>query len=219
MTSGFAPALLRKHQSFKFCVLKGVEFADLGGEVVRGRFKTTLKQWIEKPGSRLIEAFVNWDDDPEGIRRFTRQYGPLHDVAIPGADFEFEVSQFRLAQIHFRELWRDLDSFKEFDVKEGRLHFSRGAITYTAKTIYAFLHFDLLAADPEQIKLCVREACPHPYFIAGDDIRRRFCSDDCRLYRDRELKRNWAAKCRRELSEKRVADRKEALKYATDKKG
>ena len=199
-------------------MLKGIEVADLHGEVIRGRFKTNLKEWVERPGSRLVEAFVNWEDDPESIRRFTRQYGPLHEAAIPGSEFEFDVSRFRLAQNHFREIWRDLDMFKEFDVKEGTLHFSQGTITYTAKTICAFLHFDLLAAAPEQIKFCAREACPHPFFIAGDDIRRRFCSDDCRLYRDRELKRTWAAKHRRELAEERALAG-EVLSHGTKKEG
>lgn len=208
------------HRELRFLTLSGVDGVQLSGDAVVGQFKPRL---VEISGTRevsLIESFVNWPDDPKSIVRFTRKYGPLDIPAIPSAPFEFHLEAFKAAQEHFREIWRNLRKQNpdlELLSLGGSLRFHRGSITYTAPNLRAYLYVDLTTSPAERVRVCKREECRHPYFIAGH-LKQQFCSDECAEEGQRLLKRewwekhgqSWRAKRRREVTEGAKNGSKEA---------
>jgi hypothetical protein len=183
------PAIRRELQFITFSGVEGVQFS---GDAVIGQFKPKL---VEIGGTRkveLIESFVNWPDDAESIVRFTCKYGPLQIPAIPGAPFEFHLDEFKAAQEHFREIWRSPRNHSDLELLGlgGSFRFHQGSITYTAPTLYAYLNADLTTSPAERVRICKREECRHPYFIAGH-LKRQFCSDECAEEGQRALKREW----------------------------
>jgi hypothetical protein len=185
----FNPAFFSE-QSFSYCVLSGVKDANFNGDILSGTFLKDLVERVGHPRGLLIEKLVNWPDDPESIRQFTLQYGPLEKDFVPDAEFSFDMQSFRVAQEHFRGMWRNLDQFSEWKMDDTTMRFHRGSVACRTRTLKTFLHFDLLTCPAERIKVCKREACEHPYFIA-DDLKRKFCSAACAEEGRRELKRDW----------------------------
>ena len=173
---------------------------------------------VARTGS-LIQTFVNWPDDAKSVVRFTRRYGALKIPPVPGASFEFHLDEFRAVQKELREMWRNLPKYSDFQPLKlgGTLRFHRASIIYTAPTLYAYLYVDLATSPVERVRLCKREACHHPYFIAGH-LKQRFCSDECAEEGQRVLKRewwekhgqSWRAKRRRKTTEGVKSGSKEA---------
>jgi hypothetical protein len=196
-------------RDLRFLTLSGVEGVQLSENAVIGQFKPKL---VEIGGTRkveLIEMFVNWPGDAKSIVRFTRKYGPLEIPASPGVPFEFHLDEFKAAQEQFREIWKNSRKHSDLELLSlgGSLRFHKGSITYTAPTLYAYLYADLTTSPAERIRICKREECRHPYFIAGH-LKQQFCSDECAEEGQRELKRewwekhgqSWRAKRRREIT-------------------
>jgi hypothetical protein len=197
-------------RELQFLTLSGVEGVQLSGDAVIGQFKPKL---VEIGGTRkveLIERFVNWPDDAKSVVRFTRKYGPLKIPASPGVPFEFHLDEFKAAQEQFRNIWRNPRKHSALELLslDGSLRFHKGSITYTAPTLYAYLYADLATSPAERIRICKREECRHPYFIAGH-LKQQFCSDACAEEGQRVLKRewwekhgqSWRANRRREITE------------------
>ena len=183
------PAINRE---LRFLSLTGVEGVKLLGDEVIGQFKPKLKELAATSDISLVQVFVNWPDDAKSIVRFTRRYGPLEVSPVPGGAFEFHLSAFKAAQEHFRGMWRSPRSHANMELLNhgGRLRFSKGSLTYTAPTLYAFLRADLMTSPVERVRICKRAECRHPYFIAGH-LKQRFCSDECAEEGQRVLKRKW----------------------------
>lgn len=162
----------------------------VGGEIV-GQFKTELLRFEGLPEGRLIEKFLNWPGDPQSIAHFTRDYGPLKVVAEPGKEFRFRLTEFSGLQSQLRAIWRGLDTYAEGNLlKGGSLRFSGGSVSFVARTLYWYLYVDLITLPTERAKICKREQCIHPYFIAGH-LKQRFCGDECADAAQRELKEWW----------------------------
>jgi hypothetical protein len=182
-------------RDFRFCTLAGVEnvrLADRKGIVI-GRFRANLKEFCGLPNRSLIEDFLNWHSDLESILRFTAKYGPLEAEPVPSAEFRFSWFQdWVLKQRQFQSLWRRRSVFglNEWERSSGSLEFQKGRLTYMAPNLYVFLYMDLVTSDPKRLRVCKREDCPHPYFIAGH-LKQRFCSDLCAAWGQREWKKQW----------------------------
>jgi hypothetical protein len=183
------PVLRRE---LKFLALSGVENVRMAGDTVIGQFKPTLSEIAGTRNDSLIQRFVNWPDDAKSIVRFTRRYGPLEVSPVIGGSFEFHLSAFKSAQEHFRGMWRHPRNHSNLELlnQGGVLKYRGRSLTYTAPTLYAFLHADLTTSPVERVRVCKRKECPHPYFIAGH-LKQRFCSDDCAEEGQRVLKREW----------------------------
>jgi hypothetical protein len=168
----------------------GVEEAkEVGNEIV-GRFKSELIAFEGIREGRLIDKFLNWPDDTKSIRRFTRKYGPLEITAKPKTPFRFPEADFRGAQQRLGEMWRSLDIRPEERIETGSLLCRQGAVIYVAPTLFMYLHVDLVTIPIDRAKVCKRDGCVPPYFIAGH-LKQRFCSDECADFGQRELKKEW----------------------------
>jgi hypothetical protein len=184
------------HRKLRLVFMGGVQQARLSEDMVLGQFKNRLVEIGGRREPRLVETFANWRDDPMSILRFTRKYGPLNTPAEPGGEFSFTLKDFRTFQDIFRTTWRDLETQAHHPIDivamfGGTFRVSRGIITYVAPDLQAYLSVDLIAnPDIERFRVCQREDCLHPYFLAGH-LRQQFCSDECAEEGQRELKREW----------------------------
>jgi hypothetical protein len=178
-------------RNFTLSTSLGVKDAErVGGEVV-GWFKSELLSFEGVPDGRLIEKFLNWPDDPQSITQFTRDYGPLKIGPVPGKEFRFRINEFRVLQRQLRSIWKDLGNHAEQDLwKGGSLRFSGGSVYFIANTLYWYLYVDLITTRLDRARVCKRDQCGHPYFIAGH-LKQRFCSDECAAEGQRELKKEW----------------------------
>jgi hypothetical protein len=175
--------------------LTGVQSAQLSGNKVRGKFDTTLAEYRTTGDVRLIEPFLNWPNDPEEILRFTRIHGPLHEKPVAGQEFEFEVSDFKTVQRKFRNLWRNskkrtasaMDILNELG---GQVRFSAGLVTYIAPNLYAYLYADLMTSPKERVRVCKRNGCGNPYFIARH-LNQEFCNHECAEFAKRAWSKEW----------------------------
>ena len=203
------PAINRELQ---FRTSIGVEGVQLSGETVIGQFRPKLTELAVTRNGSLIQTFVNWPDDVKSIVRFTRKYGPLEIPPAPEALFEFQVDAFRGVQKHFREMWGNLRTRSNLDLLAhgGSLRFHKASIIYTAPTLYAYLNVDLATSPVERVRMCKREGCHHPYFIAGH-LKQRFCSDECAEEGQRVLKREWWEKHGQSWRAKRRTEIKEGV--------
>jgi hypothetical protein len=198
----FIPKLAKDGRPFRYSTLTGIEDARIVGSSVFGHFQSSLCERLAEPTNRLVASFVNWPTNPKDVLRFTMQNGPLDDTATSGAEFTIAIDRFIEVQEELRQLWRNPLDPPEWNVKAGKIRFSGGSIIYVAKDLRTFLHFDLMTAPADRLKVCARVGCQHPYFLAGD-LKRRFCSVECREDNRRAAKRNiWKQKTSR--SEKNV---------------
>jgi hypothetical protein len=176
--------------------LTGVQTAQLSGNKVRGKYDTTLTEYGSTGDFRLIETFLNWPNDPDGILRFTRMYGPLQEKPTAGAKFEFQVSEFRGIQRKFRQMWRNLrkKTVSPLDILNelgGVVRFHAGLVTYVAPTLYAYLYADLMTSPKERVRVCKRRECSNnPYFIARH-LNQEFCSHECAELAKRAWNKEW----------------------------
>jgi len=171
--------------------LVGVKNAKQTGDEIMGQFKRDLLPFNGIPEGRLIDKFLNWPSDPQSIAQFTRDYGPLKIAAEPGKEFRFPLSEFGSLQRQLRTIWKHLDTHTGRDLwKGGSLLFSQGSVSFNAKTLFWYLYVDMITVPTERAKLCKRDQCVHPYFIAGH-LKQRFCSDECAEEGQRELKKEW----------------------------
>jgi hypothetical protein len=211
----FTPALYQDHQKFLLLTSIGVAEAHLISSSIAGHFKSDLREFGGEPGSRLIERFVNWRDDPDSILEFTRQYGPLKVKAIPGGTFSFKIEDFRKAQAMFRELWTHPETFAEMKATDGKLRLVGGTVTFSAVDLFRYLQFDLLMSDAGRVRVCKRAECAHPYFVAAH-LKKRFCSPECAEEGQRDLKRVWWQKNGQQWRDKQ---REEGEQNGSNKKG
>jgi hypothetical protein len=170
----------------------GVDHAKEMGSEIEGQFKGALVEFDGEREGRLIQKFLNWPDDPQSILRFTRKYGPLEIAPVRGKAFQFPFTGFTRVQDQLRTIWRHLDKHAQRDLYEGGSLLFRGGgtVSFIAKTLYWYLYVDLITIPIERAKICKRDTCVHPYFIAGH-LKQRFCSDQCAEEGQRELKRSW----------------------------
>jgi len=183
-------------RNFRFCTLAGVKEAALEGSNIVGRFRSELQEFYGPPRHKLIEEFLNWPDDNEGILRFTRKYGPvleydpLRPEPVSNGTFEFPVVGWKVNQQFFRDMWARMRRFPDWQPQGGTLAFRNGQLIYTAPNLYMFLYMDLVTSDTKRLRICKRPDCPNRYFIAGD-LKQRFCSTTCAEWGQRELKKRW----------------------------
>jgi hypothetical protein len=162
----------------------------VGDEIV-GHFKSVLVPFEGEREGRLIDKFLNWPSDPESIAQFTRKYGPLEIATVPGNEFRFHVTDFSRVQRQLQTIWKDINAHTAHNLmKGGSLHFRGGSVSFIAKTLFWYLYMDLITLPIERVKICKRDQCVHPYFIAGH-LKQRFCSDECAEEGQRELKKEW----------------------------
>jgi hypothetical protein len=201
------------HREFRISVQSGVHHVLVMGENVIGRFKDHLVEVGGKREPRLIETLVNCGDDLRSIQSFTRQYGPpLKNIFVqPGGEFRFTRDDFRAIQGEFRNTWRNLEKEANSSVEllprfGGKFVFSKGVTTYFAPNLYAYFYADLLTnASIERFRVCQRDDCRHPYFLAGH-LRQQFCSDACAEEGKRALKREWWRKHRGASPRAKICD-------------
>jgi hypothetical protein len=185
----------RRNVGFLLQTQGGVQHVRLFRNEVLGQFTNKLTQIGGMSESPLVR-FMNCPRDPDSIAQFTEKAGPLMKEAKPGAEFRFDVQEFKDAQDRLREMWQNFrqytgsatDLMKELG---GSILLHKGSVIYNAPTLYKYLYADLLSTPAEQLRICRREECTQPYFIA-DHLNRQFCSTECaQQYRSEENKAWW----------------------------
>lgn len=198
----------------------GIQDVRLFGNEVLGKFSPKLEQICERP---LIAPFVNWPGDSDSIVEFTQRYGPLTKEAKPGAEFKFDLQEFKDAQERFRDMWRNFrqytgpatDLMKELG---GSILLHKGSVFYIVSTLYKYLYVDLLTTPVEQVRICRREECTHPYFIA-EHLNRQFCETKCaKQYRSEENREWWQMHGKSWRSHRRKSGSRSPGAIRTDRK-
>jgi hypothetical protein len=183
----------RRSVGFLLRRLGGVQQVHLFRNVLQGQFSSDLKE-TGASKSPLV-PFVNWPDDSDSIVQFTECYGPLTQEPKPGAEFKFDLQEFRDAQDQFRNMWRNPRQYlgSAFDLMKelgGSVHLHKGSIIYIAPTLYKYLYADLLLTPEKQLRICRRMECTHPYFVA-EHLNKQFCSTTCAQEYRREENKEW----------------------------
>jgi hypothetical protein len=186
----FTPGLYQDHRKLRLFTPLGVDDVGCDGTVVSGHFKASLHEFAGEKDGRLVERFANWPDDVESIVSFTRQYGPLHGAAKESCKFAFLLEEFRESQVYFRDLWKRPERLAQLELPDGKLRFVGGTVTYAATDLFKYLQCDLLTNAPERIRICRRDGCAHPYFIAAH-LKKQFCGPECQEEGHRSAKRDW----------------------------
>jgi hypothetical protein len=181
-------------RNFRFCTLAGVEDVRVvGTHKIIGRFQENLKEiYGPRRKRRLVEDFLNWPSNLEGLLRFARKYGPLRISPVAGAEFEIPWGHWMEDQRRLQSLWQRQRIIQpaEWEPRGGSLSFREGWLTYTTSNLYMFLHVDLITSETKRLRFCKRPDCRNPYFIAGH-LKQRFCSDLCAEWGQREWKKQW----------------------------
>lgn len=174
---------------------------------------------------KLVEEFLNWPDDPGGILKFTKKYGPVpvnprridrdqYRDRIqtwklwPGEPWEFRLGDWRELQRELRKTWTERSKRKEASPvvgmwHEDKLQFHRAddRIELQVCNLIRFLNISLHALPAERMRKCKRpkeEGCPNTYFIATH-LRQEYCSIECAAWAQRAVKREWWKQRQRQM--------------------
>ena len=179
-------------QSLQFNTLIGVQRCRLVGNNILGEFKTSLMELGGKRDYRLIDTFLNLPDDPKGILKFTRRFGPLNIPPTPGGHFVYPITDYMTLLEDLDYMWRNVRKYSDFELLSlgGSLRFHGGSIIYTAPTLLAFLKVDLITTPVERVRVCNWRECSHPYYVARH-LNQQFCSHQCGDEHMRAYKREW----------------------------
>ncbi|MDA1315611.1 MAG: hypothetical protein O2968_19960 [Acidobacteria bacterium] len=156
----------------------------------------------QKPKTSLIEDFANWPS--ESLGRFTKDYGPLRDAFSGGDEFEFTCDEWKQAQIDFRRQWETrmlqgqgrrvarIDPYHRLPTlgSEQLVFGWDDELRYEAATIERVLMMELCSQRRGRLRKCGRAGCPNPYFLSNRPLR-KYCSDLCANYAQRESKKKW----------------------------
>ena len=171
----------------------------------RGR---ALRQFVnagesEREITRFTEKYgpVRYEHSLPGLKRtvhatteITSEFPELL-VKAPVADESGEfclVSVWRENQRVFRQLWSRAKNLPSVTLEEawgGQLAVSGDVLTYTTRSLHAFLYLSILA-NRDRLRICAFEQCPAPYYFkrhAPD----RYCSPECAYEAKIASKRKW----------------------------
>jgi len=201
-------------RGFQFCALAGVEGVSLDGEDLVGRWKTEPTEYYGPKPGQLVESFVNWASDTNGVLRFTKRYGPLEARPQAGQEFRYPMIAWVVAQRHFRWLWETargvrisvsipelgnelkLGPWRRWELpgeQIARLWGQDGYLVCQTTTLYMFLYLDICTFPRERLRKCARPDCHSPYFIASH-LGQAYCSDRCAAWAQSKWKREWWTK-------------------------
>ena len=188
-----------------FFTLAGKTEASCEGGHVKGRWLDPHSQLRGRKGGELAESFANWPNDPAGVLRFTRKYGPLETASLTQADgssseFRFSLEQWRKRQEGFRQFWEMCGQIPAHQLDQmiypvrprEQLIRRRTGMEYRAASLSRLLDFDLGNVPVERLRKCARPDCQHPYFVARH-LKQNYCSDVCAAWGQGQWKRKWWA--------------------------
>jgi len=216
-----------------------VECLEQGQDVTPWRILTTANYILGRLGKesvdvfkrsdQVLQDFVNVQEDPKDILRFTKRYGvlrlddvetvePPDEKPIPRDRFLISCDQWLKRQNRFRDYWRagrDRDKLAKQISEELGLDRTKGGVDLQVRPGTRGLELRLEAGDlwqalclmliglADRLRVCQNESCPSsPFFIA---IRRdqKFCDENCsRLVANRR----WWKKHGDQWRQKRVAE-------------
>ena len=194
---------------FGFCYLVGARAVQLKGDEVVGRWERPFKEIRgPKPGG-VVKELVNLPNDSKSILEFTERFGPIEGRPEAGKEFRFHIGSWRLDQKRFQWAWRYSGSPSSWNLNVKRddlLGFVKGRLVYTTSSLSNFLALSLMTTPKRRLRMCGRDGCPHPYFVAPHPPQ-KYCSKDCSDWAKRKSKREWARKKagKRSVSRKRLS--------------
>lgn len=178
--------------------------------IFRGSCATDSDLFV--PPVEVIVELANCRADEDGVRRFTRKFGPL--VVQPDGTFVFRLGDWRSMQARFRFAWNGflgLDSrfpstyvplLKEraphlFSeplkgvLTQGRFELMSDGVSFVADSLYGALLLVLFAAhDRRLLRHCPKPDCENPYFIAAHP-KQRYCTELCAEWAQAQAKSAW----------------------------
>lgn len=193
------------------------------------------------PPAEAIIELANCRVDEDGVRRFTRKYGPL--VAGSDGKFAFQLSDWCAWQSQFRCAW---DGFLGLDSRypsayvpllkeraphlfseplknvqsEGRFELTKDGVAFVAESLYGGLLLVLIATHERKLlRHCPKPGCENPYFIAAHP-RQRYCTEVCAEWAQAQAKSAWWKDSGKQWLEQRgkAADSKAKVKPKAGRK-
>ncbi len=164
------------------------------------------------PPVEAIVELANCRADDDGVRRFTKKFGPL--VTNPDGTFVFRLGDWKAMQIQFRYAWNGflgLDSrfpsayvplLKEraphiFSepmkgvMSQGRFELTPEGMAFVAESLYGTLLLVLIATHERGLlRHCSKPDCKNPYFIAAHP-KQRYCTELCAEWAQAQAKSTW----------------------------
>jgi hypothetical protein len=155
----------------------------------------------------VVEEFVNSDNDPQSILRFTKRFGPLQRLQRGQKEFSLSLQDWRKHQEWLRGQWRRTAEDRSvrlkvagkfppqswgFESGEHLLFGSSGRVLVVTSSLWRLIQFAWCSVPIDHVRICANPECKAPYFVAKD-LRQRFCSEICAQWGQREWKRQWWA--------------------------
>jgi hypothetical protein len=205
-----------------FFTLAGVSSAQLEGDRVIGLIKEPLPEFHCSQNSFLSAEFANYPRNPEGVLRFTRQYGILE--APPSSDerFSFQIDDWRKKQNLIRHDWEVSLYFsgkwglaQHGELKQQSLRVERGEewilregkLEYKVSSLFRLIHLEFVSIPLARVRKCKHAGCKNPYFVARH-LGQQYCSEVCARWAQREWKKEWWEKNGARWRNKRIKTKK-----------
>ena len=162
---------------------------------------------LRREAHSVVEEFVNTDQDPQSILRFTKRFGPLQRLQRGQKEFSLSLQDWRKHQEWLRGQWRrraeDASAVRKragrfspqswtFESDEHLLFSSSGRVLIVTNSFRRLIEFAWFSTPTDHVRICANPECKTPYF-ASKDFRQRFCSEVCAQWGQRQWKREWWA--------------------------
>jgi len=169
-----------------------VQDVEIEGKQIVGRWGKELWHRVSPSRRTLVEQFVNSPNDPQGILRFTRKYGPLSKPHT-NKPFRQPVQQWRSHQAWLRRNWTITPLGFKVGMKDGEmLGITPEKLSLTVESLERFLEFEIWFSPIARRRRCKRPRCETPYFIASNP-KQLFCDEKCAEWGQHQHKQKWWA--------------------------
>lgn len=202
----FTPAHARRNsiRQLRVFALAGVSEANIEGESIVAVQKNPLLQFRSTRKRLFVEEFANSPDDPDGVLRFTKQFGALLDTPPAGTKFSFPIRDWQQKQKTIRSQWDLVAYLSEkwamcqsgrgtisVPVEPGEEMISAdGTLAYRASSLSRLALIEFASISPERLRKCAAPGCKTPYFVASH-LGQHYCSETCSQWAQREYKKRW----------------------------
>ena len=129
----------------------------------------------EVRGARwVLLNFVNCPPNPEGIAKFTADYGPLRSSRAVG--FSFQLGEWKKEQLRMQRTWNLhgqqtpgikllAETPRAVPLERHSLVFEHGEARLKANSLLEFIQMGLDIWNPDALRICPNPMCPAPFFI------------------------------------------------------
>jgi hypothetical protein len=176
----------------------------LAGGEVQGDWKPEATHYYGDKGKPLAVRFANLPAHPARIVKFTEQYGPLGgNPEDRRGEFRFSTANWAANQRTFRADWKLVQRYgaRTMEIAKVILEFRPAQLVLRCPDLWIFLYCELVSSE-SRLRVCAREGCPHPYFVAQHG-KETYCGTECAGWAQARWKKRW----HQEQREKKQANR------------